>query len=509
MKEEGARPAFPSQEVRFIYPRPGTLYPADFRSPHFRWAAPTEQVASWHVTLKVQGHEEDVSTTTEKDIWRPDRAVWESLKQKSLESGRTIVARVEGLSAEPSRQVVAVGEVRFGVSEFPVAASILYRQVPLPIPGVEGHELIRWDLGDVASDNEPRTLLTGLTSCLNCHASSLDGRVVGFDINYEDFNRSRFVIAEMAETIELTWERHFSWNDGLESDENEHGHLFGANTARISPDGRYVVAGGKTDDVILAPLDLPEYSLLGDQTAGILLIYDVESGEITPLPGASDVNYNHGFPDWTPDGESVVFSRAKVDQRVVGVPDQDDITEEVLSSLGLGDVDAIDRHLGLDNVKFDLYRIPFNNGDGGVAKPIPGGAGGGWSNYSPRVSPDGKWIVYTRSRAGSFVRPDANLYVLPLEGGEPRPLATNSSRMDTWHSWSPNGKWLVFSSKRDGSFTNMYLTHIDDDGDASPAIWLADYRAPGLAVNLPEFFPVREGELLEIRLDPRLDVFEE
>jgi Flp pilus assembly protein TadD len=42
--------------------------------------------------------------------------------------------------------------------------------------------------------------------------------------------------------------------------------------------------------------------------------------------------------------------------------------------------------------------------------------------------------------------------------------------MNSWHSFSPNGRWLVFSSKARSPYTQMYLTHLDENGNASPAI---------------------------------------
>ena len=43
-------------------------------------------------------------------------------------------------------------------------------------------------------------------------------------------------------------------------------------------------------------------------------------------------------------------------------------------------------------------------------------------------------------------------------------------RMNSWHSWSPNGRWLVFASKANGPFTQLWLTHIDAQGNDSPAV---------------------------------------
>ena len=69
----------------------------------------------------------------------------------------------------------------------------------------------------------------------------------------------------------------------------------------------------------------------------------------------------------------------------------------------------------------------------------------------PRISPDGKWVVFRvgRSRTkenNSF----ANLYLVPLRGGAVRRLTTTKK-----HDWaprfSPDGKTIAFVSTRRGT----------------------------------------------------------
>ena len=94
------------------------------------------------------------------------------------------------------------------------------------------------------------------------------------------------------------------------------------------------------------------------------------------------------------------------------------------------------------------------------------------SNYFAKYSPDGKWIVFCKAKSFMLLQPDSELYIIPAEGGEPRRLRCNTSRMNSWHSWSPNGKWLVFSSKANGPYTQLFLTHIDDEGNSTPPVLL-------------------------------------
>jgi len=86
-----------------------------------------------------------------------------------------------------------------------------------------------------------------------------------------------------------------------------------------------------------------------------------------------------------------------------------------------------------------------------------------------------------------LLQADSELYIMPSEGGEARRLECNTNRMNSWHSWSPNGKWLVFSSKTLSDFTQLFLTHVDEDGRTTAPVVLSHFTAPDRAANIPEF----------------------
>ena len=138
-------------------------------------------------------------------------------------------------------------------------------------------------------------------------------------------------------------------------------------------------------------------------------------------------------------------------------------------------------------IQYDLYRIPFNDGKGGKPEPIAGASHNGMSNSFPKISPDGRWIVYVQAHNGQLMRPDSQLYIVPAGGGQARRMSCNTPLMNSWHSFSPNGRWLVFSSKSRSPYTQMFLTHIDAKGNSTPAILIANSTASNRAVNIPEF----------------------
>jgi tetratricopeptide (TPR) repeat protein len=96
------------------------------------------------------------------------------------------------------------------------------------------------------------------------------------------------------------------------------------------------------------------------------------------------------------------------------------------------------------------------------------------------------------------MRPDSQLYIVPAQGGVARRMRCNTALMNSWHSFSPNGRWLVFSSKSRSPYTQMFLTHIDADGNDSPAILIDNATAANRAVNIPEFVNISPDGMMRI-----------
>ena len=115
----------------------------------------------------------------------------------------------------------------------------------------------------------------------------------------------------------------------------------------------------------------------------------------------------------------------------------------------------------------------------------------------PRISPDGRWLVFTLGKFGHFHiwHHDADLWIMDLQTGEAAQPITevNSDDTESYHTWSSNGRWLVVSSRRDdGTFTRPFFAHIDKEGHWSKPFELPqsdpDYHRQFLrSYNIPEF----------------------
>jgi hypothetical protein len=120
-------------------------------------------------------------------------------------------------------------------------------------------------------------------------------------------------------------------------------------------------------------------------------------------------------------------------------------------------------------IRYDLMRVAYDldHDRWGEPETVVSAEQTGRSAVQPRVSPDGRFLVFGLCAYGHFpiYRPDSDLHLLDLRTGEQRRLEINSDAADTWHCWSSNSRWLVFSSKRrDGLFARPYFTHLDDTG---------------------------------------------
>jgi len=259
--------------------------------------------------------------------------------------------------------------------------------------------------------------------------------------------------------------------------------------SRVSPTGRYVVSTVKDRSVFVAIPDLM-ISQLFFPIKGILVVYDRDTKTYAPLPGADDPQYVQTNAVWSHDGNELVFARTKayraerLEQNNSALIDEKDVPGFTVEKKPF---------------RYDLYRIPFNGGKGGTPLPIEGASGNGMSNYFPKFSPDGKWIVFTKSNSYMLLQPDSELWIMHATGGPARRLRYNTPRMNSWHSWSSNSRWLVFSSKANGPYTQLWLTHIDDEGNDSPPVLLERFTSPDRAANIPEFVKLSGTAIADIK----------
>ncbi len=431
--------------------------------------------------------------------WMPDSNLWEKIKSSS--AGSRVSVTITGLTAASGP--VSSGSLTMSVSSDQVGAPIFYRDVALMLspPSEKGViqplppsaiPLIKWKLRNIG-EPQSKTVMQNLVTCANCHSFSADGKTLAMDLDGPRNDKGLYAIAPVTKNMTIRNQDVIRWSSLL-SDKN--GDTTEPATKRfgfmsqISPDGRYVVtsigppnvvnknrneltdfAPGLADRLFSMNYNDIRFIQVFYPTRGVLAYYDREEGKLHYLPGADDPRFVHTSAFWSPDGKYLIFSRASA---------RDPYPEGAAQPVRANDPAE-------PQIQYDLYRIAFNKGRGGTAEPIAGASANGKSNNFPKVSPDGRWIVFVQNESGLLMRPDSKLYIVPFGGGKARLMNCNTALMNSWHSFSPNGHWMAFSSKARSPHTQLMLTHIDADGNDSPPIIIDNTTAANRAVNIPEF----------------------
>jgi tetratricopeptide (TPR) repeat protein len=468
----------PTEGLAIEYPRTGTLFPPEIIAPTFKWKDKTGKADAWLVVAEIENEPEIASPVVTRQEWRPSQEKWSVMKRLSL--GKDMRITVLGIRENDPDNIVAQDHVSIRTARDEVGASIFYRDVPLPFEfAYKNLDTIRWRLGDVASEGPTRIILKDLPLCGNCHSFTPDGKTLAMDVDYAN-DKGSYVITSLERDTVLTPEKIISWSEYRKED----GDLTFGLLSQISPDGRYALSTVK-DRSIFVPIDDLTISQLFFPLKGIIAVYDRDQDKFWSLPGADNPEYCQSNPNWSHDGEYIVFAKAPMYHSKVA---------ESFKQAVLPTSVAAEFIEGRRGYKYDLCRIPFNEGKGGKAEPIPGASNNGKSNYFPRISPDGQWIVYCQADNFMLLQPDSTLYIMPAEGGTPRRMNCNLSLMNSWHSWSPNGRWLIFASKHRGPYTQLYITHIDENGNDTPAVLLENFVLEERAVNIPEFVNIPTSE---------------
>lgn len=258
----------------------------------------------------------------------------------------------------------------------------------------------------------------------------------------------------------------------------EHGPLKQGTYPVWHPSGRYVAFASCQTHQCFSVADGQPIEVY--DTASDIILMNFETGEITAPPFLNTEETWETFPTWSPDGRTLYYcaadsvlpmpeARGRLRYRLMAVdfdPERGTFLRET-NRLQTSD-------------KTSDFRLQTSD----------------VSVSFPRVSPDGRFLLFTASAFGTFPiwHKEADLWLLDLADGTIRSCdELNSPDTESYHSWSSNGRWVVFSSRRiDGRYTRLYIAHHDGNGHFSKP-FLLPQKDPAhntlrlKSYNIPEF----------------------
>lgn len=391
----------------------------------FEWTAPVEQNV-FELRLKVDNQVNELVIYNAQPTFTIDGAMWTSLTEHS--AGHDIDVTLRGAT-------LMNGALTAGPF---LGASGPVHIAPVAAPGA----VVYWSStsgtsfqGFTIGDPSPVTVLTpatagpslpdGNTTCVSCHASSPDGKLIIYSRD-SDGSSTRAIDVRRVD------------GSGVPPPEE------------VSPAARALLGRHKQTAPVLSaahysPTDAVVISVFNDpaQTPnGYELIWtDLHAADASGwgILARNGDPRQVASPSWRHDGTAIAYVSS-------------DTAGEGVVSTG----------------NMDIYTIPYNNRAGGNATPLPGASDPAYGEFYPVYSPNDTLLAFNRhdQPVNSYNQPAAEVFVVPAAGGSPVRLAANDppactglvspGLTNSWARWAPTAEasgeqryyWLVFSSRR-------------------------------------------------------------
>ncbi len=211
--------------------------------------------------------------------------------------------------------------------------------------------------------------------------------------------------------------------------------------------------------------------------ASDLILYDVTTDSVSII--SNDSTLLEVYPSWSPDGKYLYYCKT--------IPLPEDLRDK-------------DIRFTYEKVQYNLYRRSFDlaSHSFGEEELVFDAASIDKSATLPRVSPDGRFLLFALGHYGCFhIRhSDADIVCLPLD--EQSTSTINMTNLnsegfaDSYPTWSSNGHWIMCSTRRgDGNFSRVYFSYFNN-GKVEKAFMLPqeDPEQDGFLLkcyNRPEF----------------------
>ena len=349
---------------------------------------------------------------------------------------------------------------------------LAYRLIPPSYENYQGMGLWWRDLTTFREHPLYTNLQTSLTQCVNCHA-----------FNQGDPDTLLFHLrAENPGTLIYTGKG----DPGRKRDFKD-GPFFASGVYPAwHPSGRYIAFSVNDTMQVFYYANRDKIEVL--DTRSDMLLYDVEAD--TAIPIETNPLLFDCFPAWSPDGKTLYSTAAE--PGFPSIPEEkEDRSRQAVN--------------GYTNLCYDLIARDFDPAKRTFSKPrvVLNVSDAHRSVTLPRVSPDGRWLVFSLGPQGVFHvwHHDSDLWILDLQNRKMRAIdELNSKDSESYHAFSSNGAWMVFSSRRDdGAYTRPYIAHFDPATGTFGKPFLLPQEDPAhhdrrmLSYNVPEFAKAPPG----------------
>lgn len=379
---------------------------------------------------------------------------WRSLTEEALKAGGRISV---GVSAWTDRYPDGVEFTPFYVyvSGDKIDNYVAYRLIP---PGYESWSRMGIFQRDLTTYEETAivTNTQNNNGCVNCHSfCAYDARkgmmfhargLGGGTVIYQDGSLRKVALEQTGPKLSGTYPM---WH----------------------PDGRFVVLSSNNTRQSFYGHSRDKIEVY-DQRSDLIL-YDVKNDCVLTDERFTDSLNWETFPAFSPDGKWLYFCTAK----------------------------SVRMPVDYNKLRYSICRVPFDSSSGRLGAKVDtvySASRQGGSVSFPRISPDGKYMMFTWADCATFPihHKEADLKMIDLsafpEVAAVKTDILNSKDVESYHSWSSSGRWVVFSSKRiDGRYTRLFLAHWDGKRFSKPM--LLPQRNPEhnrnrlYSYNIPEF----------------------
>ncbi|HEX7051167.1 MAG TPA: S9 family peptidase [Longimicrobiales bacterium] len=212
---------------------------------------------------------------------------------------------------------------------------------------------------------------------------------------------------------------------------------------------------------------------VGFTEAGYEHIFIVPADGGTPRQITSG-DWDHNGVEWTPDGREILFTSLRV-------PDAEYQWRE-------SEIYAVDVATGR------IRQLTTRHGP----------------DRGPVVSPDGRLVAYTGYDWTDDTYIESKLYVMEIDGSNPRRIAKNLDRSPSGIRWAEDGSGVYFTANDSGT-RNLWFAPLDGDArqvtEGDHMLSVSDIGRGGLAVGVREA-PHEPGDVVAFRLDSPNDLRE-